>query len=153
MTSSPRDVSQGLRNAAAIRQELPRLIKIAHCSVVILQTSVVIEAFGMERFAKVGLQSEGGFSCLASLVAKRRGLLKSEREVAAGINVRQERPSQREVGIQPDRLPKMFLSVESVSGSRRRLQRKSQAPQIGIIRLRIIRRLGRDDFFFLAGEL
>src|SRR5205807_6691739 len=64
LASPPRDIGQRFRNPAAIRQELTCLLKVTHCSVVILQAGVVVIALGYYGLAEIGLKSERSFGCL-----------------------------------------------------------------------------------------
>src|SRR5262249_21660021 len=67
LSLSSRDISERFRNPAAIWQELARLVKVTHRSVVILQAGIMIEALGQDGFAKVGLKGESLVGCLPCL--------------------------------------------------------------------------------------
>src|SRR6266853_4287876 len=67
LASPPREKGQRLKNPAAIRQELTCLLKVTHRGVVIFQAGVVVKSLGMQRLAKIGLESESGFGCLPCL--------------------------------------------------------------------------------------
>src|SRR2546430_8917245 len=58
LASSPCDISERLRNPAAIRQKLTCLLKVMHRGVVILQAGVVVISLGQYSLAKVGLKGE-----------------------------------------------------------------------------------------------
>ena len=62
-----RDIGQRFRNPAAIRQELACLLKVTHCSVVILQAGVVVISLSQYGLAEIGLKSERRFGCLPCL--------------------------------------------------------------------------------------
>src|SRR5262249_25432931 len=83
----PRDISERLRNPAAIRQKLTCSLKVMHRGVVIFQAKVVVSSLGQYSLAKVGLQSERGFGCLPCLFAQGDRWLKTLCEVAARINI------------------------------------------------------------------
>ena len=65
LTSPARDVRERLRNLATVRQKLTCLFKITHGCVIIFQTSIVIISFSQYGFAKIGLEGERCFRCLA----------------------------------------------------------------------------------------
>ncbi len=83
LASPPRDISERFRNPAAIRQELTRLLKVTHRSVVILQAAVVVISLGIQRLAEIGLKRERGFRCLSCLFTQGDRWLKSRCDVAA----------------------------------------------------------------------
>src|SRR5437899_11243609 len=83
LASPPRDIGQGLRNPAAIGQELTCLLKVTHRGVVILQTGVVVIALGQYGLAEIGLKSERGFGCLSRLLTEGDRWLKILCNVAA----------------------------------------------------------------------
>src|SRR5258707_6246083 len=87
LASPPRDIGQRFRNLAAIRQELARLLKVTHRSVVILQAGVVVIALGYYGLAEIGLKSERSFGCLPRLFPEGDGWLKTLYDVAARIDV------------------------------------------------------------------
>src|SRR5215475_15110090 len=51
----PRDIGQPFRNAAAIGQKLACLLKITHCSVVILQAGIIVTSLGQYGLPEIGL--------------------------------------------------------------------------------------------------
>src|SRR5262249_8610301 len=87
LASPPCDISERLRNPAAIRQELTCLLEVMHRGVVILQAKVVVSSLGQYSLAKVRLKSERGFGCLPCLFTQGECWLKTLCEVAARINV------------------------------------------------------------------
>src|SRR5438270_11298610 len=64
LASSPCDISERLRNLAAIRQKLTCLLKVTFCGVIIFKARVMVISFGPYGFSKVGLKSGRGFGCL-----------------------------------------------------------------------------------------
>jgi hypothetical protein len=54
---SAHDIGQRFRNPAAIRQERTRALKVTQRGPVILQTSIVVIALGMERLTEAGFKS------------------------------------------------------------------------------------------------
>src|SRR5215472_1819501 len=64
LAAPARDHRERLKNAAAIREKLMRLFKVAHRGIVILQAGIMIITFGMERLAEVRLESQRGFGSL-----------------------------------------------------------------------------------------
>ena len=64
-----------------------RLLKVADRGVVILQTGVVVKAFGEDGLAKIGLKRERGFSCVPCLFTQASRWLKPQRDVAGRVDV------------------------------------------------------------------
>src|SRR5262249_24517699 len=121
---------------------LTRLLKVTHGRVGILQTIVVVGALGQYGLAEVGLKGKSGFSCLARLFTEGDRWSKIPRSVSARINIRQQRPSKGELRVQPYRFSEIFLRVKVVGDRVGRFQTISQAAQIGIVSLWIVRRFG-----------
>ena len=61
-------------------------------------------------------------------------------------------PSKSELRVQPHRFSEIFLCAKGVGGCACGFQRISEPTQVGIVSLRIVRRFGGDDLFFLTGE-
>src|SRR5262249_35282957 len=112
----------------------------------------MVIALGQDGFAEIGLKSKGSLGRLSRLFAEGDRWLKTPYEVATRIYVRQQRPSKRELRIQPHRFSKIFLRAKSVRGVVASFERISQTAQISIISFRIISWFGSDNLLFLPGE-
>ena len=114
VTSPPFNIGKSLRNPAVIRQKLVCLFKILHCGVIILQAGVMIKALGKYSLAKIGLQAKSGFGCLPRFFAESSGWLKTLREVATRIDVRQQRPAKSKPRVQMHCFFEIFLRGKGV---------------------------------------
>ena len=150
LAPSASNIGQRFRNPAAIGQERTCSFKITHCRVVILQGCVVDSILRLAR-PRPGPAEESSAVSAACRASSRRAVcwLEIEREIAERINVREQRPTKSELWVQPHRFPKMLLRAKGIGDRRCRFQCISEAAQIGIIRLRIVCRFGRDVLLFL----
>src|SRR5262249_40025186 len=82
-------VGEVFRDAAAIREELTRLLEKTRAGVVILQASVVIIALGQDGLAEIGLKPEGSFGGLPCFFPQSGRWLKTERNVTNGVDIRE----------------------------------------------------------------
>src|SRR6059058_6191791 len=106
----------------------------------------------MQCLAEIGLESERGFGCLPCLFTEGDRWLNSLCAVADRINVGQQRPTKRELRVQPHRFSEIFLCAKSAGGSEVSFQSVRKPTQVSIVGFRIVRWFGGDDLLFLAGK-
>src|SRR5438270_5985548 len=116
-TTTPRNVGQRLGYLTGVWQKLLCLVKIAECSVVILQDGILVVGFCIYRLTKLWLQGKGSLSSAPGFLAQRQCLLHCPTDVAAGVYATKERPGHGELWIDPHRLPELPLGRKHVCGN------------------------------------
>src|SRR4030095_1692318 len=92
LVSSPLEISQRFGNTATTRKGLACLLKVPHCSVVILQAGIAVIPHRHQTLAEIGLKSKRGFGCLPCRLAKGSRWLPRQVELTQGLHVLAERP-------------------------------------------------------------